>query len=351
MKRHIYILYSTTFLLCSTLTSCHGQKSSKQIELELGNFTINLDDGFQAKKLYGNDLEDAKNIFKPTGFPPPNTAYLKVKNNNDFFSFMAIANDIGKSYGKNENFTNTQIQQLFEIIKDGVIAGNLEKIKINNFNIIKHIVISSEYQQKICFYYIFDYDQMVNLFVSYPIQNDKWEATENFILKSLKRVASSTNLYSLNDKDEIEIKSILKVSMQGDTLPKEKYIEFWSIIDRYGGNPHNIEQLGSKEKLLDFIDDIGLQYQKAFYEDALISLRTGQEYESEDRNRLGKKLSDERKLKNSELMARISKKQTIEFQGENIVFDEDIIEYILNNIDRAFSVFKYNIDMLYNKSQ
>lgn len=346
----LFIFYLTILIFTSSLASCQNTESSNKKMIVLGNFNLILDENFQEKKLYGNDLEDAKNIFKPTGFPPPNKTYLNIKSNKDYFSCMAICNNLGHNYGKNEDFDSFKTQELIEILKVGIVAGNLSIIKINNFNIIKHSIISNEYNQRVCYYYIFDYDKMINIFISYPINSTKWESIENSILKTIKRKSTLSNIYSLNKEDNQEIKEIFKSSLLMDTLTIEQHLKFWQIIDKYGGNPDNIEQLGKKEKIYSFLEEVGLPYQKAFYEDALISLKKGQVFQSLKRKELEEKLTEERIIKNKKLLENISKGKTIPYNGENIIINEEIIENILNNIDSSISIFKNNIDLLYEKT-
>lgn len=345
-----FILYLSLLILSTSLASAQQNQVLNGRTLELGNFTIKLDQNFKEKKLEGNDLEDAKKVFKITGFLPPKYMYLNVKNNKDFISFMAISNNIGKTYGKNEDFDSFKIEEVTKLVKDGILQGNVTAKKINNLNVIKHEFISQEYNQKICFYHIIDFDKMINIFISYPLTDTKWENVENNILKTIKRKYISQNIYSLNKEDEQKVEEIYKSALSLDTISVDIHREFWSIVNKYGGVPAKIEQLGKKEKSDSFIDEVGLPYQREFYQDALISLKKGKIVQSENRKILEDKLTKERSSKNQDLMEKISKKMPVPYHGENIIFDEEIIQNILRNLDEAISTFKYNITLLFDSN-
>ena len=96
------------------------------------------------------------------------------------------------------------------------------------------------------------------------------------IITSCQGQSNVEKPYSLSGQDAETIKSIINFSIISmDTVSEEMHINFWKVVQKNGGNPNNIKELGSKEKIKEFIRETGISYQKAFYEDALISLRTG----------------------------------------------------------------------------
>ena len=101
------------------------------------------------------------------------------------------------------------------------------------------------------------------------------------IITSCQGQSNVEKPYSLSGQDAETIKSIINFSIISmDTVSEEMHINFWKVVQKNGGNPNNIKELGSKEKIKEFIRETGISYQKAFYEDALISLRTGKPFES-----------------------------------------------------------------------
>jgi len=170
------------------------------------------------------------------------------------------------------------------------------------------------------------------------------------IITSCQGQSSVEKLYSLSGQDAETIKSIINFSISSmDTVSEEMHINFWKVVKKNGGNPNNIKELGSKEKVKEFIRETGISYQKAFYEDALISLRTGKPFESIKRKELNVKLEEERMEKNKLLMIKIANKTPILFNGVEIIFDEEIIKIILKNLNAVFISFEKNLDILYSE--
>jgi len=332
------------------LCSCQNTKTENSKALQIDNFIIELTTGFKERLLIGNDLEYAKNIFKPMGAIPPNMMYINEKNNEDFFSLMATSYNLGETQGKNEDFDSSKSQELFDAIKSMTLDGDVKRLKINNINIIKHSVVNNEYHLYMAFYYLFDYEQVSIIFISYPINSTKWSDIETSLMKTLQRKANKHNIYSMNNEDSQEIEAILKSCLQDlDTVNVKKHNEFWEIVDKYGGDPENIAELGSKEKLFLFIEETGMKYQKAFYEDALKAINTGEVFQSVERKELSKNLNEKRIQLNEDLMTKIAKKESIPYNGEEIIMDKEIINGVLDNLNFAFNNFENNINILYSR--
>lgn len=169
-------------------------------------------------------------------------------------------------------------------------------------------------------------------------------------LSSCQGQSNDQKSISLSGQDAVTIKTVLKFSIASmDTVSEEMHTDFWKVVKKNGGNPNNINELGSKEKIKNFINETGISYQRTFYEDALISFRTGKPFESKKRKELNTKLEDDRVEKNTLLMIKIANKTPIPYNGEEIVLDEEIIKSILENIDAAFILFEHNLDILYSE--
>lgn len=168
-------------------------------------------------------------------------------------------------------------------------------------------------------------------------------------LFSQKSTGYKQKNYSLSKQDAVIVNSILKFSMSMDTVSQKMHSDFWNVINRNGGNPNNIRDIGTKENLVNFINTTGIFYQREFYKDALISFKSGKVYESKQRKKLNQNIEKERMAKNAELMKKIATKKPIEFDGNEVVLDEEIINRILENLDLAFVIFKHNLDILYSK--
>lgn len=169
-------------------------------------------------------------------------------------------------------------------------------------------------------------------------------------LFSQKLTENKQKSYSLSEQDAVVVKSILKFSMSMDTVSKEMHSDFWKILNRNGGNPDNIKDLGTKENLINFINETGVFYQREFYKDALISYKSGKIYESEYRKKLNQSIEKDRLAKNTALMQKIVTKTHIQYEGKGVVLDDEIISRILENLDFAFVLLKHNLDILYSKS-
>jgi hypothetical protein len=165
------------------------------------------------------------------------------------------------------------------------------------------------------------------------------------------QTTSQKKSYTLSQEDAETVKSILKFSMGSmDTVSNEMHSEFWKIVNKCGGNPENMDEIGSKEKLIEFINNTGTFYQRAFYQDALISYRTGKPFESEERKKLDENIGQDRIEKNALLMEKIANKTAVPYNGTEVIIDEEIITGVLENLDVAMSIFKHNIDILYGKT-
>ena len=79
-------------------------------------------------------------------------------------------------------------------------------------------------------------------------------------------------------------------------------------------------------------------YQPLFWQDALIAVQTGKPHKSQQREDCEKRLmakgllSTERIDKNNMLISKIAAKESIPWQGQQVVLDEHAILGVLNNL-------------------
>lgn len=135
-----------------------------------------------------------------------------------------------------------------------------------------------------------------------------------------------------------------------DTVSKDMHSAFWEVINKNGGNPDNINDLGPKKQLIDFINSTGIFYQRTFYKDALVSYTTGKSFKSEERKKLEENFERDRIKENALLMEKIASKKFVTYNGMEIVIDEIIINGIIENLDVAMNNFIHNINILYSKN-
>jgi len=137
-----------------------------------------------------------------------------------------------------------------------------------------------------------------------------------------------------------------------DTVSLEMHTLFWKIVDENGGNPDNIFDIGSKEQMINHINNNATFYQRAFYKDALVSFKTGKPFKSEEREMFEEKnetIGQEQIQKSAELMQKIANKNPIPYNGTEIVMDDELINSVLENLDMAMNILKHNLDILYSK--
>ena len=173
------------------------------------------------------------------------------------------------------------------------------------------------------------------------------------INESISQVKYNKSIF-LNKDDSTSIRYIIsKCVNPTDTLTKEYHNIFWSIVNNNGGKPENILGIGSKKDRIQFLHQTAIGYQKTFFEDALISLKTGKPFTSNKRleyNKEIRKINNERYIKNNELMSNIAKKIPVPYNGQEIVFTEELVLNVLKNLDSAFSLIEFNLNLLYNKN-
>ena len=154
----------------------------------------------------------------------------------------------------------------------------------------------------------------------------------------------------INETDYAEIKHIIALAyLPTDTIDLGSHKRFWEIVDKYGGNPSNIDNLGSKESELKLIDE-NSPYVRLFYEDALIALKQGESYESDKRKQLDTTLTAKSRQEFAELMMKIISKQPISYKDTEIVMDEQAVNRVLENLDKGIMVTKQKLDILYNRN-
>lgn len=160
-----------------------------------------------------------------------------------------------------------------------------------------------------------------------------------------------TNMVKFSVTEEARLKEIMVSVMQGDiNMPTPLiYEEFWSIMDKYGRL--------CEEDITLTKDSIAAtsECNKLFYQDALISLRTGKSYKSAQRLNCENKTilallpTDKANAKikaNEDLMLRITNGQPIATATGSIVFTKETIQSTLNDISTKLE----GLNRLFSKS-
>lgn len=148
--------------------------------------------------------------------------------------------------------------------------------------------------------------------------------------------AISDDVPTLSPVDQAHTKAIIVSVMQDPTQPTlATRQEFWQLIDPSGQTLSN-DQIN---RLADAFAGLA-EYQRYFWQDASVSLSTGQPYKSQDRQNYEYQLlqigvmTAERQASNDVLMAHIAAQEPVGgATGTNVVFTQQIIESTLSGIN------------------
>ena len=210
-------------------------------------------------------------------------------------------------------------------------------------NVRRHFTIHTTYEEKN--YYNNKLIELVD-----KIRNTRLLIIGLFIAFIVLCQSRKKDVISINQADYEEIKRIDKLAYSlTDTIDSISHNRFWTIIDKYGGDPKKIDNLGDKQNELDYINEF-LPYERMFYEDALVSLKAGKPFQSEKRRLLGEKLLPKIRQEKEELMLKITLRQPITFQNTKIILDENAIHRILENMDFGTKTTKKKLDILYDRN-
>ena len=154
---------------------------------------------------------------------------------------------------------------------------------------------------------------------------------------------------SVGEKEELGriYKKVINVNEEVDA---KTHASFWSIVNRHGGSLAEIEGIETKLRMHFIVDSVMTSYQKLFYQDALISIKTGKPFTSVERSGWNTRISQDRVSKNNELMTRIAAKKPIPTQGGSVVLTSAMATEILTNMDLKVAFAKQKVDILYNKN-
>lgn len=166
-------------------------------------------------------------------------------------------------------------------------------------------------------------------------------------LFSGKYQAKQINEVSLemSESDKESLKTIIQSCLSGQEIDSDTHNAFYSIVDKYKMSQKDIDEMFS----LFYNEDLIL-LQKSFYEDALKTIQNGEISESKIRKELQEKyLNESQKERNNEYLRKVLAKEPIDFNGEQIILDEDICNTIIDNIGGIFSIGQQNIGILKNR--
>jgi len=159
---------------------------------------------------------------------------------------------------------------------------------------------------------------------------------------------SSSHSEPLNYKSAISAKRQLKefiahIIQAPYFLEPKTHADFWKLIKELGLSEEELEQSRY------IITGYATEYNRLFFTDALQSLKENKPYKSLERFKYEKKaLKDETINKsiisrNDEYIKKISKKEPIDYFGEPVVFDEELINTTLSNIYES----TFRLDVLF----
>ena len=155
---------------------------------------------------------------------------------------------------------------------------------------------------------------------------------------------SSTEI-EFSSSDQAIFKQIIQSCLSGQKITLSTHQKFWSLIDKY-----DISDVEITEMISLFGNPDILLLQKYFYQDALMTIKTGVISETNERLTLeAKLLNNDQKQRNKDYLQKIHEKQPIPINGENIVLNEEICQNVLDNLDYIFQVANENFKILENK--
>jgi hypothetical protein len=184
-------------------------------------------------------------------------------------------------------------------------------------------------------------------------QKAAWVALIIAVLATIPSITKTFQMFGrqpassaqLTDQQARRFQEIIKGAMSNPSyLTPSVRQEFREMLTKMGGTPEQIQHL--REKMTGLVTT----YQPLFWQDALIAFQTGKPHKSQRREDYEKRIiakglvSTERINNNNILMSKIAARESLPWQGQQVVLDEDAIRGILDNvqetaarIDRLFS--------------
>lgn len=156
---------------------------------------------------------------------------------------------------------------------------------------------------------------------------------EDLELKDL----SLLDKYSSSEKVRMNEIAFL-VANDPDYMTPEVHAEFWAILTKQGTIPTD-ELNNVWTSLRKSVIELGVDYQRYFWEDALFALRKERAHKSVQREQLEKKMlkmnfiPEWRVQQNDKLIEQIAARTPVRVRGEQVIFTADKINGALGNID------------------
>ena len=177
-------------------------------------------------------------------------------------------------------------------------------------------------------------------------------AAISILVKDLERIqqrnttAGNTSLTAqsaldaLSSYEKERFRDILKGALQSpDTLTSEQLEDFHSILKKIG-----ITTSEQMTQLREFMTGVTNTYQRYFWEDALSALKDGRPFKSMQRERyekylLSQQIVTEFRIKENEvLIEKISRREPVPLEGQEVVLNEMSIREILGGLAKVNSV-------------
>lgn len=162
----------------------------------------------------------------------------------------------------------------------------------------------------------------------------------------LDATAHADLLGPLSSAEKTRFREILFGVMQDpDYMSPQVHGEFWLLLEKAALRPSDLKQLR------DLLIGEATVYNRLLYEDAMWALKTGRPFKSIQREQYEKRLlalgliTEWRIRENESLIAKIAAREPVAYQGTTIVFNEDLVKGILDNIDKVMR----RVDSLFSR--
>lgn len=159
--------------------------------LSNGDINLIIPNNFTKKEFKDEIFDNFNPLFKTLNLPIPNDLFLLQKSKYDVLFFMFTKGNSDYSLGKNENLSKDQIDLIFSNLNSKITKGNLENIKINGLNLIRHSYTANSL--RITMYYMYDYNNILFFMSAAKGDLDNSLIIEQKILESFKRKQIITN--------------------------------------------------------------------------------------------------------------------------------------------------------------
>ena len=338
-------------LLCFSmiLFACSNPEPSGGHRYRTGNFTIVLNDDFEAKGLAGPTLENAKETFGYIGSSQPSVIHLNIKDADNDFALMYNTTFTGVDYGENESFKKHTIGEQVASLKEVLSGGEFEMMKLNGINVIKYSKTNDD-GLYFAYYYLLDNTQVSFFVVTYPSSEPEWKKVEDAMFKSIKRAEPNEESFAISKKDSKLMHHIMDFCVNAkDTVSIDMHRDFWETVDKNGGVAKYLDVYGLNLSVEELMAELGISYWEAYYEDALIAYRTGEYFESDKRKFLGTYLDSEVFEYSNYEIYKIANREPILEDDEEVVRDEEQIVQLKKERENKNNTIRYNLNVLYDR--